>query len=341
MDGIAGFRYNNTTYLFRKNIQGDVTHIYTEGGTLVGQYAYDAWGNCATLQDTNGIATLNPFRYRGYYFDQENDLYYLQSRYYDPETCRFVNADDISYLDPETIGGLNLYAYCGNNPVIGVDYNGHFALGTFLIGLAVSWIISSIASYYLGQHLVSGATSLYGGIQTIATGISLFGYGPIGWVLGGIAIVAGAINIAFGTAEIQQHFTGNNWINAIGISGKLYNGLYVGAGLTSLAVSIGGISYMKSSAGQLAHEIQKNAKYWDKGTFKTQYGSLKYHFETHANGLSPTQYTQYALSFSSFNSSSFSLTYNYKYGNATWYFKNMFGVGGYFTDTGKIITFWF
>ena len=62
VDGIAGFRYNSTTYLFRKNIQGDVTHIYTENGTLVGQYAYDAWGNCATLQDTNGIATLNPFR---------------------------------------------------------------------------------------------------------------------------------------------------------------------------------------------------------------------------------------------------------------------------------------
>lgn len=137
MDGIAGFRFNNTTYLFRKNVQGDVTHIYTESGTLVGQYTYDAWGNCAILQDTNGSATLNPFRYRGYYFDKENDLYYLQSRYYDPETCRFVNADDISYLDPETIGGLNLYAYCGNNPVMGVDPEGtawwEWVLGIMII----------------------------------------------------------------------------------------------------------------------------------------------------------------------------------------------------------------
>ncbi len=62
------------------------------------------------------IAELNPFRYRGYYYDIETGLYYLNSRYYDPEIGRFINADDISYLDPESINGLNLYAYCVNNP---------------------------------------------------------------------------------------------------------------------------------------------------------------------------------------------------------------------------------
>ena len=73
----------------------------------------------------NNVATLNPFRYRSYYFDEETGLYYLQSRYYDPELGRFISADSIEYLDPETLGGLNLYAYCGNNPVMGIDPNGN------------------------------------------------------------------------------------------------------------------------------------------------------------------------------------------------------------------------
>lgn len=66
------------------------------------------------------IAELNPFRYRGYYFDCETGLYYLNSRYYDPEISRFINADDISILSEcmNFINGLNLYTYCNNNPVM-------------------------------------------------------------------------------------------------------------------------------------------------------------------------------------------------------------------------------
>ncbi len=129
VDGIAGFSHNNEVYLYRKNVQGDVTHIYrqeeTDTLTQVAHYAYDAWGNCEILQNVNNVATLNPFRYRSYYFDEETGLYYLQSRYYDPELGRFISADSIEYLDPETLGGLNLYAYCGNNPVMAVDPNGN------------------------------------------------------------------------------------------------------------------------------------------------------------------------------------------------------------------------
>ena len=111
------------------------------------KYKYDAWGNHAALYlnkvndkeqyseadevafDENyaknkTLAELNPFRYRGYYYDEETGLYYLKSRYYDPEVGRFITIDDISYLDLETINGLNLYAYCGNNPVMNVDPNG-------------------------------------------------------------------------------------------------------------------------------------------------------------------------------------------------------------------------
>jgi len=73
----------------------------------------------------------NPFRYRGYYYDTESGLYYLNSRYYDPATGRFLNEDTVSYLEPKTLGGLNLYVYCNNNPIMGYDPNGTWDWGLF------------------------------------------------------------------------------------------------------------------------------------------------------------------------------------------------------------------
>ncbi len=84
-------------------------------------YSYDAWGNCTITLNTRNYGTNNPFRYRGYYYDNDLEMYYLMSRYYDPKTGRFINADSIEYLEPNTINGLNLYAYCRNNPVTLTD----------------------------------------------------------------------------------------------------------------------------------------------------------------------------------------------------------------------------
>ena len=95
------------------------------------QYKYDAWGNVITevIDEAHaGIAELNPFRYRSYYYDPETNLYYLNTRYYDPEVGRFISQDDVSYLDPEHINGLNLFAYCGNNPVMMTDHSGNYAV---------------------------------------------------------------------------------------------------------------------------------------------------------------------------------------------------------------------
>ena len=125
-EGLTGFVLNNTLYTYRKNLFGDIIAIY-QGTSKVAEYAYDAYGKCTIKLDIVNVATLNPFRYRGYYYDSDLGLYYLQSRYYDPETGRFINADDVSYLDPETIHGLNLYAYCLNNPVMYVDPRGNSA----------------------------------------------------------------------------------------------------------------------------------------------------------------------------------------------------------------------
>jgi len=149
VDGIAGFKFEDKVYLYRKNVQGDITHIYRKNGNKdlveVAHYAYDAYGNTEIVSETDKIGSLNPFRYRGYYFDIETKLYYLISRYYDPETCRFISADSIEYLDPETLGGLNLYAYCCNNPVMNVDPTGKFLL-SFLAALVVAAVVGAATS---------------------------------------------------------------------------------------------------------------------------------------------------------------------------------------------------
>ena len=144
------------------------------------EYVYDAWGNHAVL-DANGndltssshIGNRNPFRYRGYFYDVETGLYYLQTRYYDPEIGRFLNMDDISYADPEQFHGLNLYAYCGNDPVNNVDPTGH-----------EWWEFWKWDWAKIGGWILVGAMTLIGGLGAIAGT----------FVIGGIAgaIIAGA-----------------------------------------------------------------------------------------------------------------------------------------------------
>ena len=174
VDGVAGFNYDGKTYLYRKNVQGDVTHIYKQEEDksliLVAEYVYDAWGNNSAVLNLDGIATFNPFRYRSYYFDTETSLYYLQTRYYDPELGRFISADSIEYLDPETLGGLNLYAYCGNNPVMGIDPEGNVWWNPF------SWNWGNIGK------VIGGALLTPVGVGVTSFGLSL---APIPVVSGG------------------------------------------------------------------------------------------------------------------------------------------------------------
>ena len=104
---------NGTMYYYIKDLQGDITEIVDKDGKAVAEYAYDAWGNMLTeYNGTLTVGKLNPFRYRSYVYDEETGLYYLQSRYYDPFTGRFVNADTNLYT---CALGLNVYAYCYNN----------------------------------------------------------------------------------------------------------------------------------------------------------------------------------------------------------------------------------
>ena len=123
-------------YTILRNAMGDVAGLLTPDGTLIGTYEYDPYGKLISLThnsayaDTDGILERNPFRYRGYYYDAETGWYYLQSRYYDPEVKRFINADTPDLLTNECINLMqyNLFMYCNGDPVNEEDMSGHGAI---------------------------------------------------------------------------------------------------------------------------------------------------------------------------------------------------------------------
>ena len=133
-DGVCGILYNNTPYYFIKNLQGDVIAIVNKDAETVARYSYDAWGVPTVMSDTSGIniATVNPFRYRSYYFDERIELYYVSNRYYDPKIGRFLNTDMpiTLFFELDNLIQYNLSVYCWNNFVNMVDDEGVWPTAT-------------------------------------------------------------------------------------------------------------------------------------------------------------------------------------------------------------------
>ena len=137
---------------------GDVIAILNNVGTTVAEYRYDAYGNCLEESGPNtDLAESNPIRYRSYYYDEDTGLYYLNARYYNPKLRRFISPDNSAYLDTGNPQGLNLYAYCGNDPVSHSDPSGRFVLSSFLIGLGIAIGIGAIAgaAAYAASEVIS------------------------------------------------------------------------------------------------------------------------------------------------------------------------------------------
>ena len=118
--------YNGSHYYYILNGQGDVIALIDNTGNTVVEYTYDPWGQITSITGAlaGTLGQANPLRYRGYYYDSETGLYYLQSRYYDPETGRFISADGLLSTGQGVLG-YNMFAYCGNNPVNRIDSNGY------------------------------------------------------------------------------------------------------------------------------------------------------------------------------------------------------------------------
>ena len=165
--------------------------MYSSTGALIAKYNYDVWGNVLSVTNATGaeitssthIALLQSFRYRSYYLDKESNFYYLQSRYYDPVTHRFINADDINLIlsSPATLTDKNLYAYCDNNPVTREDSNG--ALWFVKAGLGalkryVKDIVGNVKSGKTGWNIIKPTSSLGAYISSaVAEMIPGYGFG--------------------------------------------------------------------------------------------------------------------------------------------------------------------
>ena len=150
------------SFFFDKNLQGDIVAVYNSSGEIIGTYTYDAWGACTysfsgsqTTLETSIIRNYNPFRYRGYFYDRETNLYYLQSRYYNPSWCRFISPDeyDVVLVTPDQLTDKNLYAYCDNNPITREDDDGEFwgAILKVAVGVAAQYVGDVIGNIVNGE----------------------------------------------------------------------------------------------------------------------------------------------------------------------------------------------
>ena len=149
---IIGMQYTlnsvTNTYYFHRNPMGDVVGIYDLSGNLVAKYTYDAWGNF-TISGNTAVAKANPIRYRGYYYDEETGLYYCNARYYSPKWRRFISPDSTSYLDAESVNGLNQYCYCNNDPVT-LMKSSNPSVGSATVFTACTGISMAVANLHPG-----------------------------------------------------------------------------------------------------------------------------------------------------------------------------------------------
>ena len=193
-------------YWYEKNLQGDVIAVCDSTGTQKVKYIYGgAWGDHSTAYPNNGYesaARYNPFRYRGYYYDSDLMLYYLQSRYYDPNTCRFINADIPETLttDFEDFAQYNLFVYCFNNPVNMSDETGTWPSWATKLAIGVGAIIIGAA--------VVAATAATGGAAAAFVGAAVAGLKA--------AAVSGAIGAAVGagTSAVSHRVSTGSWSGA-------------------------------------------------------------------------------------------------------------------------------
>ncbi len=207
---LVGFNRNGTEYLYELNGQGDVIGILDNSGKQLVSYKYDAWGLSTIASGTSGndLAKINPMRYRGYYLDKETGFYYLQSRYYDPNVGRFINADEPYMMawNDGNIVSANLFAYCINSPIMNTDYTGFIAASIIsgIVGALLTVLFDIVGQYfsYYIEHkgsfsgfklngwslLWSGATGFTAGILMTST------YVRMAQAVGG-GVIAGLTNI--------------------------------------------------------------------------------------------------------------------------------------------------
>ena len=217
-------KYNNTLYYYVLNAQGNVVRIVNSSRSVVASYTYDPWGKIISSSGT--LADINPLRYRGYYYDSETGFYYLQSRYYDPEIGRFINADSYASTDATGLLSTNMFAYCENDPVNGSDPNGewiHIAIGSAMG--AVTSIITGYASAKQAGKDYSLFMAVTDGLSGAASGaLAASGVGMVGQIIGNAAIevTKGIVNGQSSANEIIENAISGGANGLIGGKGASY-----------------------------------------------------------------------------------------------------------------------
>ncbi len=270
---IYGFVYNGTPYFYLFNGQGDVMNIVDETGTVVATYNYDAWGKVITA--TGDMAAINPIRYRGYYYDAETELYYLQSRYYDAVVGRFLNADDVMYLRLyESSCALNLFGYCCNNSVNMYDPNGRWVLALGIEGQA-AFVVGIYAGFALNIDGNWNVSFTYSIGFAIITNVAAYVQAYVAYYIGknnvnqlkGWGISVGA------SFSAGAHVSGGGALD-VGFNGGVGGNVYVGYGA---GASVAPVPYFQTRIGYtgtlFSFNLKTLLKSWYNGKSKT-YGVL-------------------------------------------------------------------
>ena len=251
-----------------KNVQGDIIGFYSTFHSIFREYTYDSWGNITGVYDEDGdpvtnpddIAYLNPLRYRGYYYDDETGLYYLNSRYYNPEWGTFISADAITAVNSDLLA-TNIYAYCFNNPINLADKTGYYSG----IDDAVAIVIGALASTsgQLVSDLLCGDFSDWEKYLGCAIGGACGGWVSLYYPTAGAAVGSGASKLV---EELAKMHSGKSdlLIDQILIESieESINGFLLGKMIDALPLTFKNydIKY-KNSMNKLANGLN-NVSFW-------------------------------------------------------------------------------
>lgn len=256
----------DTEYFYVKNLQGDILKVITATGTEAATYTYDAWGKLLTA--TGDLADINPLRYRGYFYDTETSLYYLKSRYYDPEVGRFINPDAYASTG-QGILGANMFTYCNNSPVILSDVTGSLSgLASKILGIAAGVVCGIAAAAVVAAVAPAAICALSVGLAS--WGVSSAAAATIAevaiFVVGANAAVYGAdsgYSAVTGESPMLEAFGGNEDVyetwqiaSATSIYGVGAVGLY---GIRSTSWNLDSFSTGRTAARSLNENLAMQA----------------------------------------------------------------------------------
>ena len=257
-------KYNGAVYYYVTNLQGDVMRIVNASGTVVASYDYDPYGK--VISATGSLAAVNPLRYRGYVYDTETGFYYLQSRYYDPEIGRWINADIPETLtaDFENFAQYNLFSYGFNNPVNMSDETGTWPSWAKKVVAAVA-VVAVVAA-------VAAVTVATAGAGTAAAVIA------VGAAKGAAIGMASGAAIGAATGAVNHRVSTGSWsgagtaaLNGMGdgalsgavtgaITGAVSNAIKVGQAARAWDASSKGGSWRNMSSHYSKHVLQEGKK---------------------------------------------------------------------------------